>query len=413
MNTKRYALAAALALAVAAGAAAAKDESTAADDLRIRDFLAVCARGDESGVKRLLADGADIARASGVSRLTGLHAAVGTGKTDVAKTLLAAGADANARTEAGQTPLHLAVQNGHAEAAKLLLASGADVNAKDGLACTPLLYAVEAGRVDLTKLLMAHGAGDLLTPVQKAVLTHTLYTVPFNQVMDAAGDPGRCDCPPLHWAASLGHRDDAKRLLLAGADPNAKDNLGRTPLFRALKNRHYDVAELLLDKGADPSACDYSGDTPLHLAAKTGDAAAADLLIKRGANVNAAHDASSRSPMTWDTPNPVVDEYGDYSAASTCWTPLFWAAACGHGEIADMLLKSGANVNARDQHQRTPLFIARRRDDDAMAERLLAAGAAPNAADWEGATAVPQPKTAAEPKKPLRERLAEILNEKN
>ena len=411
MNAKRYALAAALTLALAAGAAA-KDEYPTADDLRMREFLAVCARGDESGAKRLMATSADIALAVDPLRRTGLHAAAETGQTAVAKTLLAAGADVNARTEAGQTPLHLAVQNGHAAAAELLLSAGADVNAKDRLARPALLYAVEDGRADLTGLLMAHGADELLTPLHKAVLTHTLFTVPFNEVMAAANEPGRYDCPPLHWAASLGHRDEAKRLLLAGADPNAKDNLGRTPLFRALKNRHYDVAELLLDKGADPSAFDYPGSTPLHLAAKTGDAAAAALLIKRGANVNASHDAKSRTPMTWETPNPVVDEDGDYAPDSPSWTPLFWAVKNNHADIADMLLKAGADVNARDRHQRTPLFIAEREGSEAMAGRLLAAGADPRAADWQGDTAVPQPKPSAAPKKPLRERLAEILNEK-
>ena len=122
MNTQRYtlALAAALTLALAAGAAAAKDEYPTADDLRMREFLAVCARGDEIGAKRLMAASADIALASDPLRRTGLHAAAETGQTAVVKTLLAAGADVNARTEAGQTPLHLAVQNGHAAAAELL-----------------------------------------------------------------------------------------------------------------------------------------------------------------------------------------------------------------------------------------------------------------------------------------------------
>ncbi|MBQ4491225.1 MAG: hypothetical protein II965_08280, partial [Pyramidobacter sp.] len=83
-----------------------------------------------------------------------------------------------------------------------------------------------------------------------------------------------------------------------------------------------------------------------------------------------------------------------------------------HADLADMLLKAGANVTARDRHPRTPLFTAAREGDAAMAGRLLAAGADPRAADWQGDTAVPQPKPSAAPKKPLRERLAEILNEK-
>lgn len=66
---------------------------------------------------------------------------------------------------------------------------------------------------------------------------------------------------PLHWAAAKGNEDVAELLIGQGADVNAKDEKGRTPL-------HYiddkDTAELLIAKGADVSAKGKYGNTPLH-----------------------------------------------------------------------------------------------------------------------------------------------------
>lgn len=93
-----------------------------------------------------------------VSAFTALHRAVYTNDAALAELLLARGAEADARTNAGQTPLHLAVLMDRPELAELLLRHGAQPNRATTLGVTPLHCAVILGRANLAALLLAHGA---------------------------------------------------------------------------------------------------------------------------------------------------------------------------------------------------------------------------------------------------------------
>jgi ankyrin repeat protein len=87
---------------------------------------------------------------------TPLHFAASRNKVEVAKVLLARGANVNS-TQGGYTPLYLAVERGHVEMVELLLESGASVNAS-GLEKTPLQYAEEYGHKEVARILREHGA---------------------------------------------------------------------------------------------------------------------------------------------------------------------------------------------------------------------------------------------------------------
>lgn len=77
---------------------------------------------------------------------------------------------------------------------------------------------------------------------------------------------------PLHYAADANHwqpaaqKDTIEYLLAAGADPNALDKSGVSPLHRAVRTRASDAVRALLAGGADVSARNRNGSTPLHLA---------------------------------------------------------------------------------------------------------------------------------------------------
>ncbi len=103
---------------------------------------------------------------------------------------------------------------------------------------------------------------------------------------------------PLHRAAIEGNGDEARRLLVAGNDPDACDDDGWTPLHFAAQGWHVPVAEALLAAGAQVDARDSYGNTPLWRATFSskgrGDLIA--LLRAHGADPNLEND-SGVSPL--------------------------------------------------------------------------------------------------------------------
>ena len=165
---------------------------------------------------------------------------------------------------------------------------------------------------------------------------------------------------PLHWAAQEGHVDVVRVLLERGANPNAKDEYGDTPLHNAAQKGHVEIVKLLLERGANPNAKNNYGWTPLHRAAQEGYFNIVELLLERGANPNAKNNDGR--------------------------TPLHIAAQKGHVEIVKLLLKRDADPNAKDEYGDTPLHIAAYKGYFNIVELLLERGANPNAKDEYGDT---------------------------
>jgi ankyrin repeat protein len=121
---------------------------------------AASAQGQHSDlVEMLIANKADV-NAADKHGLTPLHYAVLANNRDVVKSLLAHGANANAKdSKYGNTPLIVAVGKGYKETAELLLALGADVNAADNQG-TPLAWAMHSDHPEIAEMLRKHGAHE-------------------------------------------------------------------------------------------------------------------------------------------------------------------------------------------------------------------------------------------------------------
>ncbi|MEO8024980.1 MAG: ankyrin repeat domain-containing protein [Bryobacteraceae bacterium] len=102
----------------------------------------------------------------------------------------------------------------------------------------------------------------------------------------------------LHRAAMRGETAAVEMYLRMGADVNAADSAGRSPLHDACLKGHVDTARLLLDRGAKIAVHDKTGATPLHDAALGGSVKTIELLLARKADAD-ARDLSGQTPLDY------------------------------------------------------------------------------------------------------------------
>ena len=211
----------------------------------------MAAAGDVDALRAQLSKGANVdARQYGRSRMDGtvLHAAATQPLTDVVTAVLAHRCDDLATDRLGRSALHTAAVHGHFEVAQALLAKQpALLHGTTSSGATPLHEACYHGHAAVVDVLCR-----------------------------AHADINACDAVgrlPLHWSAERGHVA-ACAMLVSHAmqmkhslDPvNALDHLGRSSLHLSCLNGHPDVAAMLIAHGADPNATDAVGYSPMELA---------------------------------------------------------------------------------------------------------------------------------------------------
>ncbi|XP_026556722.1 ankyrin repeat and KH domain-containing protein 1-like isoform X5 [Pseudonaja textilis] len=284
-----------------------------------------CSAGYYELAQVLLAMHANVEDRGNKGDITPLMAAASGGYVDIVKLLLVHCADVNAQSSTGNTALTYACAGGFVDIVKVLLKAGANIEDHNENGHTPLMEAASAGHVEVARVLLEYGAG---------INTHS------NEFKESA----------LTLACYKGHLDMVRFLLEAGADQEHKTDEMHTALMEACMDGHVEVARLLLDSGAQVNMPADSFESPLTLAACGGHVELAALLIERGANLEEVNDEG--------------------------YTPLMEAAREGHEEMVALLLAQGANINAQtEETQETALTLACCGGFSEVADFLIKAGA--------------------------------------
>lgn len=342
-----------------------------------------CQNGNTAMVELLLAQGAD-ANTTLRGGETVLMTAARTGQPGPVSALLSRGAKVDAKERRGQTALMWAAADGHAGVVELLIKAGADFRtALPDSGFTPLFFAARDGRAEVVRVLLQAGAGvnEAMQPKKSnskspgkgtSALILAVENGHFELALDlikAGADPNdqRSGFTPLHvmtWVRKPQRGEDegapppqgsgalsslqfSRQLVQHGADVNAPlktgnggaglyNKLGATPFLMAASTADIAYLRLLIEFGADPSLANADNCTPLIVACGIGVGSAAanevageepevlevaQLLLKLGADVNAV-DTNGETAMhgaAYKNLPKVVQFLADHGAKVEIW----------------------------------------------------------------------------------------------
>ncbi|KAI7812466.1 neurogenic locus notch homolog protein 1b [Triplophysa rosa] len=195
--------------------------------------------------------------------------------TNVINDFIYQGANLHNQTDrTGETALHLAARYARSDAAKRLLEASADANIQDNMGRTPLHAAVAADAQGVFQILIRNRATDLdarmhdgTTPLilaaRLAVEGMVEELINCHADVNAVDDFGKS---ALHWAAAVNNVDAAVVLLKNGANKDMQNNKEETPLFLAAREGSYETAKVLLEHFANREITDHMDRLPRDIA---------------------------------------------------------------------------------------------------------------------------------------------------
>jgi ankyrin repeat protein len=245
--------------------------------------------------------------------------------------------------EKGWTPLHVAAAQGDLATITSLLDCGG-VNVLDDHKATPLHDASgNSGNTEVISALLRAGANI--------------------EAQDADGDT------PLSWAAEKGNVEAVRFLLQAGAKPDSRNHSKGTVLHVAAEQRQFEVIKLLVSAHADVNALNALGATPLDILIGHGGGPklveTLKLVIAAGGKLRASSleylAQSGKGPDMLAPLEAALPGVTNLEAqVSSRGTLLHIAATMENIDTARLLVSAGAKINSvvHDEFDRTPLFVA-------------------------------------------------------
>lgn len=315
------------------------------------------------------------------------------------------------KDEREMTPLHWAVRGGNDEVVQLLLVHGVDINAEDDLGFTPLQQSFENrdevvaqrlldqdavftihrfgpnpfyqaahwGNRRMLNILLERGPdinefdSDGIAALHHAVLNGDLASVQLLLELGAnsnaiSDDP--CNkIAPLHLVPEIHCERMIKLLFDRGADLEARDYIGRTPLYVSCQSGFFENVRLLMEMGANMWVKDDSGGTLLHAAVDSGSEAMVQLFLHKGLDFQAKNNAGETllHQVAWSiAPKDGIAIFRLLISLGVCIneknhegsTALHMGAKATYPEIIQPLIEYGANLEARDVSGKTSLHCA-------------------------------------------------------
>ncbi|CAL7934148.1 unnamed protein product [Xylocopa violacea] len=245
------------------------------------------------------------------------------------------------------TAVQLAAWQGRIDLLELFYKNGADINATDKIGRCALFHAAHRGNCEVVNWLLEHGAcTQNRVGIDSCSKTASESSSKISFIGRDLPTPECWGRSPLHQAVKNNHSEVVKILVNAGADVNARDERGITPLLLAGStvaredcnemSKFNDIVDVLVSAKASTNVVHPdTGTTALHSAAMLGSPSATKKLLNGGA---------------WPL----------YRCKSTGSTPLHLAASTDSPEILSILLESipSGQVDVRDNINRTPLHRA-------------------------------------------------------